>query len=557
MKYCILFIFLVITYHFSHGQEPDSIVRFGDKWKANDTIRYTKNVDDFWSGVEIDFPIITSHPNNEYFKRKGISEDMLEGWTFNGGFGSKKELLTTKLKLGFGEIENYKMQFPYNAELSINRFIFHKIVNFTKSTFQLDAYFHFSKFYKEVYFYSTKFKQSSGFNSCDFLSAVHFENDTFSNQVEFRGTSFGGDVYFTNSTFFNKCNFTPYFVSFHRWIKSPFSKTWIYHNQTFMVSSPNTRFLKEVHFWMNSFFDDVDFSNVIFSNGAYFSGTKFYKNVKFDHVIFSKKVSFFRTIFFAPLYFGSSSFHSSVDFSYAQLPDTIFFSDVNLDSIRNNIDFNNALVDSLRMRSNNPLLKCKIFLNNTDISKVIIDPSKFELAFENNLPYDVRLSIYEQVIKKCKDEGLEESAENFDIEFQKFQIHHEHNKFSSIIIWIYEYWWNFGYNRSKIFRNTLFAFLLFFILFFSFMKYFCKVYLPRDIGVKSDEIPILTISSFTSFLLRFKIAIFYTAIVFFSWRIVHEDVKYRKYPWGALIIYIVFIIGIIHLAYLAGFVIAK
>ena len=155
------------------------------------------------------------------------------------------------------------------------------------------------------------------------------------------------------------------------------------------------------------------------------------------------------------------------------------------------------------------------------------------------------------MIKKCNDVGFNESVRIFDIDLQKLQISHSWGWAAPAVIWLSEYWWDFGYDKSKAYRNTAIAFGFSFLLLFVFFRYFLSVYSPPQLRLSAGEIPKLGFGS------RFKIALFYTALLFFSWKMEHEEVKYREHPWGALVIYLVFTVGIIHLAYLAGAILNK
>ena len=193
----------------------------------------------------------------------------------------------------------------------------------------------------------------------------------------------------------------------------------------------------------------------------------------------------------------------------------------------------------------------------TDVSKIILDANKFELAFDSTVAYDDVISTYQQVIKKCKDLGLEESIKGFDIDLQKIQIKHSYPKIGSFLILLNEYWWNFGYERTNVFRNIFWAFLVSFFVVYMFLPLFLKAYFPKQLSKADDNLLWIKWYSPKYPLTRFKVSFFYTALIFFSLKIDNAEMKIRQHPLLSFALYVIFVIGIIHVAYLASVVLIR
>jgi uncharacterized protein YjbI with pentapeptide repeats len=310
---------------------------------------------------------------------------------------------------------------------------------------------------------------------------------------------------------------------------------------------------------------NVYFTGSVFKFPTIFTETLFNKITDFRDVIFlNPKALFKRAIFAGESFWEGALLSDTTDFSHAtfkqtrnfnktQLPIYLNLSNLSLKELTTPIRFDLAVTDSLQKRWGNKQ-KCRVLLNTfTDISKIVLDASKFTIVFDSTMKYDEKVGVYEQVIKKCKEVGFAESTKGFDIELQKLQLRHGYPIIGGFLIWLNDYWWNFGYEKSKIFRNTGIAFLISFLIFFFRLPDYARVYFPSQMGVRKEDASNLHLFTW----MRFRVALFYTALIFFTWKMEHGEINYRNYPMKTLIIYTIFTVGIIHLAYLAGAVISK
>ncbi|PKK34678.1 hypothetical protein BWI96_20850 [Siphonobacter sp. SORGH_AS_0500] len=252
---------------------------------------------------------------------------------------------------------------------------------------------------------------------------------------------------------------------------------------------------------------------------------------------------------------SNNLFNSDIDLSDTQLPVYFKLKNNKFKTADYKLNFTYCKMDSAQFKyfNKNPLGKCLITLSPDNASNVIIDSKLFWIEYDSLFRYDEMLTVYEKVINTCRELNMEESIEGFDIQYQIFKIRHKYGIFGESIVQFQDYWWGFGYKRSNILLNIVWAFLASLLIVFIGYKKVFRAYSPN-----SDHDTELVIKECTeSFLERFKVVFFYTALVFFSWRVDHARVDYRRYPWIALLIYTIYVIGLIHLAYLAAFVLAK
>jgi uncharacterized protein YjbI with pentapeptide repeats len=463
--------------------------------------------------------------------------------------------------------ESYRIYRPKSNKIEDISIHFKNIFHAHKSTVTDSLNLTFSLFDKSIYFDEVSFTGNIYFGGSYFLDDANFHNATFNKYAFFSHSQFFKDASFGRVQFKSGANFS------------------------------ESDFKGKVSFWGN-FDNGVDFSKSNFHNSGDFRHSYFRNYANFSDSNFEKDLNFEKANFDFKLNFSKIHGNGKILLRETQMPTIVNFNDVNLSKT----DFREVKIDSIKR------YKIKIVKNNKRAiylgyfkkiliteSRGIVDSlyylSQDSLAFENDirllqlinkekkcliqlrgtnletiiLPYDrfivdtvgysneEKTTLYEKLIKTCKDEGMQESIKGWDIELTKIQFSYKYPLIAGALIWINEYWWDFGYYRGKIFRNTGIAWGVSFLIFFLFMPFFARVYFPTHLSMQASEAERLKINSW----LRLKVALFYTSLIFFSWKMEHSEVNYRNHPWGALIVYIIFTLGIIHLAYLAGAVISN
>ncbi|MDQ1088615.1 hypothetical protein [Siphonobacter sp. SORGH_AS_1065] len=313
----------------------------------------------------------------------------------------------------------------------------------------------------------------------------------------------------------------------------------------------HSRFMNNVQI-AKSKIKNLEINVSTFNNRFFYSGNTF-RFLIVDRNKFVNNSFFFDAVLGNAFFLVNNDFNSDLRIANCQLPETFYFRSNRFKSDVYKIDLTKNKLDSIRHSNLNSYEKCKIFLDPLNASNVIVDSKSFIIGEDSTYSYEDMLTVYEKVLRTCRDLGMDESVEEFDTQYQIFKIRHKYGIFDDSIVWFQDYWWGYGYKRSNILQNIIYAFIASLVIFFIGYKKVFRAYSPN-----SDHDPETVIKECAdSALERFKVVFFYTAMVFFSWKVEHARVDYRRYPWIALMIYTIYVIGLIHLAYLAAFVLAK
>ena len=208
----------------------------------------------------------------------------------------------------------------------------------------------------------------------------------------------------------------------------------------------------------------VDFSNARFASKASFMNAEFTSTADFNGAQFDSAVSFDYTRFEKMASFKNARFLNEVSFYRATMPPKLDFRFVT--NINKEIDFSFARLDVA-------VSKCQIALVGSDISKIKLDMRLLELWFPadttwvkdlwnkntdtvkniDSITYDQRIGVYEQVLKKLKDDGLMESYQTLDIEYKQLK-YSQKGAWGAFVNLLDSNWWNYGYNPERIFAYS-------------------------------------------------------------------------------------------------------
>lgn len=390
--------------------------------------------------------------------------------------------------------------------------------------------------------------------------------------------------------------------SSRRVFKIPVQFAQLHHYQN-KITFANSDFRNvETDFTYVWFYDNADFSFARL-NPVSFYGAVFNKSVKFSGADFST-LGFDLAVFYGNADFSRlKNQMCGLSFNHAYLKDTIDLSynpvlknEVDLSHLSFPCDsfsvlaagdgvfgflnhyFRPYVADTLGRHFNH------INLYNTDVSKVVIDYSRFRLYFKDinavtdatikertlavrqepdELDRDKKASVYEGLLKNFKERGQLESCRKLDIEYRYFRANGG--------FWAAQLpdWWNrFGYEKERVFVHAA-VFLLFFTLCTFFLLPFLqrRVYPLRFISERSQSLneaayynKINKVRFLNYDLKHLWYAFVYTCILFFKFSLKVEDMKYDaklSTIMGTLYVLVVYITGIVCLAYMAGFVLQK
>lgn len=194
-----------------------------------------------------------------------------------------------------------------------------------------------------------------------------------------------------------------------------------------------------------------------------------------------------------------------------------------------------------------------------DIEKFKLNYKYFKLRKVNNTNMMRSDAQFQQNLITIRDMqkkyGYLEGLEKIEKEITEFKyVSHGHR----ILNWIDKHWWDYGYNKGLIFRNSLFLMFFFFVFNFVFYKsltqltYKIEEFTKKEAYIKRKYLN----DSFRRHFFRTIYIFLYTGFVFWGLRL---DVSKIKFDSTLLALYIIiqYLVGIICLAYLANYIISK
>jgi len=198
-----------------------------------------------------------------------------------------------------------------------------------------------------------------------------------------------------------------------------------------------------------------------------------------------------------------------------------------------------------------PLIKgTKIPLNleHSEIEKINLNYQNCSLFFSPNTPYDIKSNTYLKLLNNFKERGYYESYELADIEYQKLKYTYEGIWYKRLYDEFQLLWWNYGYDKWYIFIWT-FGFLTI----FSICNCWWYKKMNRVVYTLDEFEPKATGSFIQRVAMNYYYSIIYTSVIFFSFSVKIDKLKFRhkRLLFWFIVIYIV---GVICLAYLANFV---
>jgi len=393
-------------------------------------------------------------------------------------------------------------------------------------------------FSQEVDFSDAQFKTNADFEYNTFKKSAHFSGTDFFDGADFSLAEFGDDASFSSATFDATSNFD----------------NTVFKKDAVFLSS---KFLKHTFFRKTHFHGTVSFLQSEFHDTANFTGTTFPKHVDFSHLNLKGRINFEQSVFCKYADFSQEDFSDSGYFLFkkAVLPDTLNFSENS--KINNEIDLTVADLTDLAGKDSSKGKNFKqhyIFLYKSDISKFHFNYTHFKLLFTDpntglEMPVDEKEAVYEQTLKNFQDRGQQVSYRLLDIEYQNFVWSRSGFR---MIGWVPRLWWNFGYDKEYVFYWTGF-----FLLLFTLINCFLLDYLNDNV-YEVENIPqhLVTTFSITSIASRIWYSFVYTVSIFFRVSLDVSKVKYHKIG-GTVLVLIMYLIGLVCLAYMANFVLQR
>ncbi len=236
-----------------------------------------------------------------------------------------------------------------------------------------------------------------------------------------------------------------------------------------------------------------------------------------------------------------------------------FLSNINIDEMVDSLSISNVGFEKLIIKQSqlNNRKKSKIFLHNIDFKNIETRWLGYELYNPNGFLNDEEMnSIYLDLLSNFRERGYDESFEELDKQYKSWKYS---SKGLEIIDWIDRNWWDYGYNKLIILRNTAYLFFFFTILNSFILRFLSKrVYIDKKINkaVKSNR----NKKSIIRWIFNIPASLFYTSKIFFGLgfkydNLVYED-KLNNLKIGYLIyFFLIFVSGLVCLGYIINVIV--
>lgn len=293
----------------------------------------------------------------------------------------------------------------------------------------------------------------------------------------------------------------------------------------------------------------IRFDNCKFTNKFAMKAVEYNSKLEVSHCNFNSIADFSHSYFKDSIFFDLVDFSQSPNLAFCRLPKFISFKETTIHS-DSKIDFSTCyLADNKK--------KCVVkFIGTQSCSNMIIPYDLFEIdTFQQadySVAHDDRIRTYESLIKNCKEAGLLESVQKWDIDYRKYVNKTKYGIAGIAFNWLNECWWNFGYNQAKIlwFWTPVF-FLLFCAINRVALLKLQNVYFDEDIGKSfkiSKDSPKAILGKH-----KFIYSIIYTAAIFFNFRLTLSAMNLKNHL-GMAYIFLIYVIGTIHVVFGLGYI---
>lgn len=299
--------------------------------------------------------------------------------------------------------------------------------------------------------------------------------------------------------------------------------------------------------------------------GRFKCASTFLGDLSFSYISFDSSVIFDNSVLKEELRFHEVEFREAPTFYNAILYKGITFYDLASSHWRGSVDLRSCTTVRHAWKTNSHH-KARITFDNSigrddystlDLSKFIIPADKFEIDFGEYTPMNQKVTLMGQIRDRCKAENMIESYNAWDILYQQYNNQNRWGYWGVALNFIYGLWWNFGYSEWMIVAIWMpFFFVLFWIInSFRINRLVSNTYYDCDLGGNFIDLP-KSKESLNEYLRkgsnRVRYSFFLTIVIYFGLKIKHEAINYGNGP-GMAYIYLVYLLGVFHVAYAVGF----
>lgn len=187
----------------------------------------------------------------------------------------------------------------------------------------------------------------------------------------------------------------------------------------------------------------------------------------------------------------------------------------------------------------------------------------FSLVFDSATTVYDKERIYMEMMDMQKVNYFLDGYEKLDKEYKAFKYLSRNSFVARLQNRIDKYWWDYGYDKFMVIKNSIKVFLLFFVINLLAYKGLSKVYHPIKFKEFDERLEMSNVdikhpiaTSIKKYLKRIPVIFLYTAFVFWGLKLDLKELEIKKPIFMSLLI-IQYVIGLICLAYIANYIISK
>lgn len=228
-----------------------------------------------------------------------------------------------------------------------------------------------------------------------------------------------------------------------------------------------------------------------------------------------------------------------------------------------------AKIDLTHFIIEHPDSICRIRIEDvSDLSRIRFNYENFELVFHDTITHYINIPdwkielTYKLLLEEQLKQGFLNGYAKLDKEYKEFQYTREKTIYGEFINWIDKTWWDYGYDKSLVVKNSFIVFFFFFVVNLFFYSSLHEVYCPEKfkhleerLVHKASDKRILK-RGILIFINRIPGVFLYTGYLFWAVRLDIHNLEIRK-PFAFTLLILEYVSGIICLAYIANYILGR
>lgn len=249
-------------------------------------------------------------------------------------------------------------------------------------------------------------------------------------------------------------------------------------------------------------------------------------------------------------------FQNEFEIQFTPLPKYIQLSDIVCRNDKCQLDLNQFLItDSNKI--------CNLNIGKGVASQIKANYKYFNLVFDSALSVYDKERIYAEMMDMQKNNYFLDGYEKLDKEYKAFKYLSRNSFVANLQNWIDKHWWDYGYDKFMVIKNSVILFLLFFAINLLAYKGLANVYHPEKfkkfderLDSNNTDVEFSMTTKAKNYIFRIPVIFLYTAFVFWGLKLDLKELEIKK-PLYMTILIGQYIVGLVCLAYIANYIISK